>query len=258
MTGNSVNRVEVVSGANRLVVTNESLRIGRHPALPNAWGGRGDLLVVGGGDPAVSRNALDLVMGAGAFELYNPSTSSPVSLVAETTGELQLVPGARLRLVAGSTIVLIPGAFGPYRVILRLYAAVSGSPAPGGGATREEQRGGDTTLGFTRPDPVLRLWLAARFGSYVKPEIDRPSARSAQASYPVFSAAYGTSASLKGLMRREEKLRESLDRIVGGVAGRENTHRFANELVQRGLLTTADLAALHQLLDGKERAKEGG
>ena len=215
--------------------------------------------MVGGADPAVSRNALDLVPGADGFELHNPSRTSPVSLVAQTTGELQLVPGASLRLATGSSIVLIPGAFGPYRVALHHHADVPGPPAPGAGDQGPTgQSGGDTTLGFTRPDAVLRLWLAARFGSYLEPEIDRPSARSAQASYPVFSAAYGTSATLKGLMRREEKLRESLDQIVGGVAGRENTHRFANELVQRGLLTTADLAALDRLLEGKEAANEGG
>lgn len=254
-----MSRVDVVSGAERHEVTGEPVRIGRRPTLPDAWEGRGRLLVVGGTDPAVSRNALDLLPVNQGWELRNPSSSSPVSLVARTTGELQLVPGVSIRLAAGPSIVLIPGVFGPYRVMLQHHDAV---PAPlGSGDDHEPDRdiqGGDTTLGFTPPDPVLRLWLAARFGSYLKPEIDRPSARSAQASYPIFSAAYGTSASHKGLVRREEKLRESLEQIVGGVAGRENTHRFANELVQRGLLTTADLDMLDRLLAGKEDTKRGG
>ncbi len=254
-----MSRVEVVCGADRCEVTSEPVRVGRRPVRPETWGGRGHLLVVGPTDPAVSRNAVDLVNDARGWELHNPSRSSPVSLVAQTTGELQLVPGASLRLEAGSSIVLIPGAFGPYRVILQHHRAAPASPTSWAGEPpptgREE---GDTTLGFTPPDPVLCLWLAARFGSYLRPEIDRPSARSAQASYPLFSAAFGTSASQKGLMRREEKLRESLDRIVGGVAGRENTHRFANELVQRRLLTTADLAELDRLLAGKGEVDNRG
>jgi hypothetical protein len=250
----------VVSGSDRCEVVDEPVRLGRRPTLPATFGGRGRMLVVGAADPAVSRNALDLRVAVDGWELHNPSSSSPLSLVASTTGELQLAPGAGLRLGAGASIVLIPGAFGPYRVMLHHHVEVV---AGGNGARSRadgvvDGDGGDTTLGFTPPDPTLRLWLAARFGSYVKPDIDRPSARSAQASYPVFSAACGTAASFKGLMRREEKLRESLDQIIGGVAGRENTHRFANELVQRGLLTCADLESLHRLLDRKGGAAEGG
>lgn len=249
--GPTKSMLDLACGYSRMQV-DQPVRLGRWPVRDPQWpDGVGHLVVLASGDPSVSRTAAALDPEDSGWFVANPTTRSPITLVAPAIGELEVPPGTRVSLPGGRSMLLVPGVFGPHNVVLHLAASqtlATARPAPG-----------DTTVGLEEPDPILRHWLAARYGSYVRPTGQRPRVRSATDAYRTFTAALGSTSSQKGLMRREEKLRRALGEISDGVDGRAHAHRFVNELVHRGLLTAADVTALERLLaDDRPPVRERG